>query len=231
MYPSYNEEANVQKTLEKSLTALKPRFARFEIIVVDDASTDRTPVLLKEYAAEHAEIKIIRHERNEGAGKSMLEGMMAARMALIVNNAMDYPFDLCDLSRMCAALDRADVVVAARRGRPGYSLYRHFLSLANRALLRCMFGLPLRDCNFVQLYRKQVLDEIEVVSSSAGFLPAELLIRAHDRGYRLVEVDVEYHAREAGTSVMGHPKVALRSLIEMLSFRFPGSRRRRGTSA
>ena len=80
--------------------------------------------------------------------------------------------------------------------------------------------LPVSDCNFVQLYRRNVLESMEFDSRSAGFLPAEMLIRARDRGYRTAEVRIPYHPRKAGTSVMGHPRVVWRSLREMFAFWF-----------
>lgn len=218
VYPAYNEEASLPDTMERTLDALDELFERFEVIVVDDGSTDRTVKLLEQYAGRRPEIKLLRNERNLGAGASMLRGMRAASCELVINNAMDYPFDLRDLEQMCSRTGDADVVVAARIGRPGYSIYRHVLSLVNRILLRLLFRLPISDCNFVQLYRRRVLQSTEFDSRSAGFLPAEMLVRARDEGFRTVEVPIAYHPRTAGTSVMGHPKVVWRSLSEMATF-------------
>jgi glycosyltransferase involved in cell wall biosynthesis len=218
VYPAYNEEANVRLTLDRSIEALKSQFERFEIIIVDDGSTDQTLALLNEYASIHPEIIVLSNETNSGAGDSMLRGMMAASCSLVVNNAMDYPFDLSDLSKMCPLTEVADVVVAAREGRPGYTLYRHFLSRVNWTLLRVLFGLPLSDLNFVQIYKQEVLQSISVQSRSAGFMPAEMLIQARDQSFRIQEIEIPYHPRLAGKSVMGNPKVALTSLMEMLSF-------------
>jgi len=220
VYPAYNEEANLQATLDRSLAALESLFERFELIVVDDASTDGTLALLEDYARRHSQVRVLRNDANLGAGASMWRGMQAARYELVINNAMDYPFDLRDLARMCPLAEEADIVVATRSGRPGYTPYRRLLSTVNRWFLRFLFRLPLRDCNFVQLYRRRVLQSINVQSRSAGFLPAELLLRARDKGLRTVEVEIEYHPRRAGKSVMGRPRVVAASLLEMLRFWF-----------
>lgn len=218
VFPAYNEEANLPETLDRTFAALDNLFDNFEVIVVDDASTDRTADLLAQYAQHHPEIRVLSNDCNQGAGASMLRGMQEAKFDLVINNAMDYPFDLRDLDKLCSQLDCADVVVAARDGRPGYTLYRHVLSAGNRFLLRLLFRLPVTDCNFVQLYRRKVLESADFDSRSAGFLPAEMLIRARDLGYRTVEVRIPYYPRKAGTSVMGRPGVVWESLCEMLTF-------------
>jgi glycosyltransferase involved in cell wall biosynthesis len=220
VFPAYNEEDNLPETFDRALDTLDELFENFEVIVVDDASTDRTVALLEDYAGRHPQIKVLQNEQNQGAGASMLRGMREAQCELVINNAMDYPFDLRDLDKMCPQLEQAeaDVVVAARTGRPGYTFYRRLLSWFNRMLLRAMFRLPFTDCNFVQLYRRKVVQEETFDSRSAGFLPAEMLIRARDRGYRATEVKIPYHPRTAGTSVMGHPRVVWNSFREMLSF-------------
>lgn len=218
VFPAYNEEANLTETLDRAFESLDELFEDFEVIVVDDASTDRTAALLEDYAQRRSEVRVLRNQRNEGAGASMLRGMREAQRELVVNNAMDYPFDLSDLEKMCPQLNKADVVVAARTGRPGYTVYRRLLSLVNRWLLRVLFRLPVTDCNFVQLYRRAVLESVEFESRSAGFLPAEILVRARDRGFRTTEVRIPYHPRRAGTSVMGHPRVVWRTFREMFAF-------------
>lgn len=228
VFPAYNEEATLTETLDRALEALDELFEDFEVIVVDDASTDRTAALLEDYAHGHAQVKVLRNERNAGAGSSMLRGMRAAKCELVVNNAMDYPFDLRDLDKMCSRLQAADVVVAARTGRPGYTVYRRLLSFVNRCLLQLLFRLPVTDCNFVQLYRRRVLESAEFDSRSAGFLPAEMLVRARDQGFRTTEVPITYHPRKAGTSVMGHPRVVWRSLHDMFTFWAKRMRARRG---
>jgi hypothetical protein len=147
-----------------------------------------------------------------------VRGLLAARQPLVVHNGMDYPFDLADLKRMVGELALADVVVATRKGYAGYTPWRRVVSEVNRRLQRLLFGLPFADLNFVQLYRRDVLHAVRLSGDSAGFVMPEMVIQAHDRGFRVVEVPIDYHARQSGRSVLGRPKVLWASLRHLLRF-------------
>jgi glycosyltransferase involved in cell wall biosynthesis len=218
VYPAYNERGNIARTLERSLAALRGRFESFEIVVVNDGSTDETGELAETLARQHPQITVLHNARNMGVGPTLLRGLQAARHALVVHNGMDYPFDLEDLDKLVAELPRADVVVAARDGHAGYTIWRRIVSEVNRRLLRLLFGLPLTDLNFMQLYRREVLQTVRVGATSAGFVMPETIILAHDMGFRVVEVRIPYHARQSGRSVLGRPKVLWASLKDLLRF-------------
>lgn len=227
VYPAYNEEKNIIPTIQRSYDALTSQFKKFELIVVNDASTDNTPLILEELAKFLPELVIIHNKQNIGAGESMLKGMKAARFSLVVNNAMDYPFDLNDLCKMTPLLEENDIVVASRNSRPGYSRYRTIISKVNIWLIRLLFGIDLKDFNFVQIYKKGVIDSITVNSTSAGFIPAEMIIKAFDKGYTISDININYYPRVAGVSVMGKPNVIINSLKDMVSFWFERNYERR----
>jgi glycosyltransferase involved in cell wall biosynthesis len=218
IFPAYNEEENIRATIGRAVEALRPLFARFEVLIVNDASRDRTGEIAEELAREHPQVRVMHNARNLGQGGSIVAGFREARYGLVIHNAMDYPFDLRDLAEMLPLLERADVVVAARDRRAGYSADRKLMSAVNRALLRTLFGLKLRDYNFVQLYRKEVWDTIRVESRSTAFLTPEALIRAHDMGFRIAELSTRYHPREKGVATSGTWRVISRSVRDMLRF-------------
>ncbi len=218
IYPAYNEEENIRRTMDRSLQALREQFKEFEILIVDDGSGDATGCIADELAALHPEIRVIHNPANLGGGAAFVRGLEHVRGDLVTHNAMDYCFDLHDLRRMLPLLDEADIVVAARISRTGYTPYRKLTSVVNVTLLNVLFGLNLRDYNFIQLYKRKVLDAVQIKSRSTSFVTPELMIRAHDLGFRLREVNIEYHAREFGVATSGNPKVILRSLRDMLRF-------------
>ncbi len=218
IFPAFNEEENIRPAMQRALDSLRPRFNRFEILIIDDASRDGTPKIADELAAAHPEIRVIHNKRNLGAGHSVWVGFRNASCDLVIHNAMDYPFDLEDLDNMIPLLARADIVVAIRKERAGYTAYRKLTSKVNLALLNMLFGLKLRDYNFTQLYRKQVLDAVETTTRSTAFLTPETIIRAHDMGFRVAAVDIEYYPRVAGVATSGKPKVILQSMRDMFRF-------------
>jgi glycosyltransferase involved in cell wall biosynthesis len=218
VFPAYNEEMNIRSAIARALAAMAGLGQAFEIIVVDDASTDSTGSIADELAAAHPEVRVLHNPKNLGEGGSIVRGFEQARCDLLFHGAMDYSFDLGDLPKLLALCADADVVVAARTARAGYSNYRVLTSVVHRTLLHLLFPLHLRDYNFTQLFPRSVWEKLQVESRSTAFLTPEALIRAHDMGYRIKEVEIEYHARIAGEATAGKPKVILRSMRDMFFF-------------
>ena len=218
IFAAYNEEMNIVTTMEKALAAMRGLGRDFEIIIVDDRSKDRTGLLADGLAAAHPEIRVLHNDRNMGQGASLVRGFQQARYELVIHDAMDYPFDLRDLPKLLQYCGEADIIAATRTSRAGYSFYRVLTSMVHKHLLHLLFPLKLNDYNFVQIYPRSVWDAIRVEARSTAFLTPEAMIRAHDMGYRVKEVAVEYHPRLVGEATSGNPKVILHSLRDMFSF-------------
>jgi glycosyltransferase involved in cell wall biosynthesis len=218
IFPAYNEEMNICSTMEKSLAAMRELGREFEIVIVNDKSKDGTGRIADELAAENPEVRALHSERNMGSGASVVRGFQQARFELMARNAMDYPFDLRDLPKLLKYCGEADIVSAARTSRPGYTRYRKVMSVVHKQLLHLLFPLKLSDYNFVQLYPCTVWESIHVEARSPAFLTPEAMIRAYDMGYRVKEVQIEYHPRLAGEATSGKPKVILHTLRDMFSF-------------
>jgi dolichol-phosphate mannosyltransferase len=218
IFAAYNEEMNIVPTMEKALAAMRGLGRDFEILIVDDRSKDSTGHIADELAAANPEIRVLHNERNMGQGASLVRGFQDARYELVIHNAMDYPFDLRDLPKLLAYCGEADIIAAVRTSRAGYSLYRVLTSVVHKHLLHLLFPLKLSDYNFVQLYPRSVWEAIRVEARSTAFLTPEAMIRAYDMGYRVKEVEIEYHPRLAGEATSGKPKVILHTLRDMFSF-------------
>lgn len=216
IFPAYNEEGNIERTMRLSLEALRDQFEEFEIIVINDASLDRTGEIADRIGADVPEMRVVHNPVNLGQGQTLVKGFKLARHDLILHNAMDYPFDLRDLPKLLCHLDKADVVVASRTHRPGYTLYRRICSFANTNLLNLLFGMALRDYNFVQLYRHEVLDRVPMTFRSTAFLTPSILIGAHDMGFRIYDVLIDYHPRTSGKPTSGSLRVIYSSVRDML---------------
>src|SRR5579883_3003923 len=218
VFPAYNEEENIRPTIARALASLSRQFDTFEIIIVNDGSTDATGSIADELARNDDHIRVIHNEHNMKLGATLLKGLANTRYDLITYDAMDYPFDLDDLAQMLPVLQTNDVVVGVRMQRAGYTAYRKVISHVNLGLLRLLFDLKLRDYNFVQVFKRKVLQSIPVTARSTGFVQPEMLIRAHRCGFKIAEVDIKYLPREAGVARSGHPAAIVASVRDLLLF-------------
>ena len=220
IFPAYNEEENIRPTVQRALEAMRSRFDVFELLIIDDGSRDRTGEIAEDLARANPEITVLHNDRNMGLGETLYRGFQYAKGDLVIQNAMDYPLDLSDLDKMVPVLEEADVVVAVRKAHAGYTPYRKLTSKVNRAILRLLFEPKLRDYNYTQLFRKEVLEAARPTSHSTVFIAPEIIIRAYELGFRIKEVDIEYHPRIAGEATSGRPTVILHSLCDMFVFWF-----------
>lgn len=218
IFPAFNEEMNILHTIERAIETMRSRFDRFEVLIIDDGSSDSTGLIAAELARTYPEITLLHNERNMGLGESLYRGFQCAKGDLVIQNSMDYPLDLRDLDILIPNLAEADVVVAVRKSHAGYSNYRKLASRVNRALLRLLFKPRLRDYNYTQLFKREVLETARPTSHSTVFMVPEILIRAYAMGFRIKEVDVDYYPRMAGVATSGKPTVILRSVCDMLAF-------------
>ena len=218
IFPAYNEEQNIRSAIARAVEAMGPRFHFFELLIIDDGSTDRTGEIAEELARIYPEITVIHNGENLGLGETLYRGFQCARGELVIQNAMDYPLDLRDLDKMIPLLEEADVIVAVRKAYAGYSPYRRLTSRVNRFILRSLFDPKLRDYNYTQLFKREVLSAARPCSRSTVFIAPEIIIRAQEAGFRIRELDVDYHPRVFGEATSGKPKVILRSLRDMFMF-------------
>lgn len=219
LFPAYNEEANIRRTIERAMAAMRERFEAFELLILDDGSGDGTGAIADELARTWPEeITVLHNGRNLGLGETLYRGFQCAKGRLVIQNAMDYPLDLRDLDKMMPRLEEADIVVAVRKSHAGYSLYRLLTSKVNRFLLRLLFEPQLRDYNYTQLFKKEVLKVVRPTTRSTVFLAPEIIIRAHEMGFRIEEVEIDFHPRLLGEATSGKPGVVLRSVLDMFAF-------------
>ena len=219
-FPAYNEEANIAGLLDEALATL-PEFAdRFEVLVIDDGSTDRTSDIVREYAMEHPEIRLVQHENNLGYGHALRTGLQQSTGDAVFFTDADLQFHLSDIALLLQPFESADVVV-------GYRIKRrdpwHRLVVAGvyHVTLRRVFDLRVRDvdCAF-KLFKRSVVDHlVGELESRSAFISPELVIRAELAGYKLSEVGVTHYPRTAGQSGGATVKVIMRTIREMRSLR------------
>lgn len=219
-FPAFNEEENIAALLEEALATL-PRFAEeFEVIVVDDGSSDRTADVVASYAGEGERVRLVSHDVNRGYGEALRSGLAAARGDTVFFTDADRQFHLDDIERLLEQYGRSPFVVGYRLKRND-PRHRLFVARVYHATLKAVFGLRVRDvdCAF-KLLDRGALDAIrpQLVSRSA-FISPELLIRAQMAGVTITEVGVPHYPRAAGRPKGATPKVIARTIKEIFVMR------------
>jgi len=226
VYPAWNEEASIARAVDAARAVGRDLVAageigRLEVVVVDDASTDRTGEILDALAAADPAVRVVHHEVNRKLGGAIRSGFGAATGELVLYTDADLPFDMADTAKAVRLLRvyDADVVSAYRFDRTGEGPRRMVYSHAYNQLVRSMFGLRVRDVNFAfKLVRRCVLDNMELVSEGS-FIDVELLVRAHRLGYHIIQFGVDYFPRSRGVSTLSSNAVIARMLRELRDLR------------
>lgn len=225
-FPMWNEEEYIHRAVRAAKEICDElvesgEIGDYELIVVDDASTDRTGELADELAAADAHIRVVHHPRNRRLGGSIKSGFAAATGDLVLYTDADLPFEMIELVRAIRVMRtyEADIVSAYRLDRTGEGPRRAVYSWVYNWLIQLAFGTRLRDINFAfKLCRRSVLDHV-TLSSEGSFIDAELVIRAQKAGFAIVQIGVDYFPRTRGVSTLSSPAVIRTMLGEMARLR------------
>jgi glycosyltransferase involved in cell wall biosynthesis len=201
----------------------------YEVIVVNDGSTDSTQAVLDELARVHPSVEIIQHERNMGYGAALQSGFNRAGKDLIFYTDGDGQYDVRELAALRALLsDGVDVVNGFKVKRADARRRKLIGGLYNR-LARFLFRLPIRDvdCDF-RLLRRDALRGCDITLSS-GAICVELVHQLHAAGCRFVETPVCHHPRLHGRSQFFTPRRVARTVCDftLLWWRHASRARRR----
>jgi dTDP-L-rhamnose 4-epimerase len=195
--PAYNEAGNLESIVRYLASEVEALVPDFEIVLVNDGSRDGTGVIADRLAAEDERVRVVHHPFNIGFGAAQKSGFRAARNTWVVVVPADHQFDARDLGRLWERRVDADLVGSRRVARRD-PLPRRLVSAVYNAGMRARYGLPLRDINWVKLWRRALFDQIAIESTGFG-VDAEIVAKAVRLGYRVAEVDVPHHPRTWGT--------------------------------
>jgi len=219
--PVYNEQDVIAETVEVFLRDLASVCSDYELIVVDDGSTDHTAGVLKELQSRYPDkLRVITNKKNLGSGRSLMVGFEHVRFPLAATNFADRPFHTAELKNIFPLfVHGADFVVVCRQDRSANTLYRKLTSLVNYYCIRFLFNIRINDFQFVQVYRRDMVRKINV-DAHHTFVPPELMIRALAQGCRMAEYKTNFYPRTKGAAKCGHPAVILCALRDMVRFWF-----------
>jgi len=216
--PCYNEQDNIASVVKQALTVLEKLEADFEVIIVDDGSSDRTAQIADELAGQDSRVKVVHHRTNLGYGAALRTGFKAATKKFVFYTDGDGQFDINEMPPLLPLMERYDIVSCYRLNRQD-NLIRKINGWCWTKLVCLLFGMKIRDidCAF-KLYKREIFDSIKPVSTGA-LVDAEILARAVRKGYRVTQQGIHHYPRTAGSQTGANLRVILRAFKELLRLR------------
>jgi glycosyltransferase involved in cell wall biosynthesis len=230
--PALNEAENLRRGLGPTVDALAALPLDWEIVVVDDGSTDATWATVSEWHGRDPRVRGVRHSQNQGYGAALRTGFRSARHDRIFFTDADLQFDLRELPLLLRHADEHDIVAGYRRFRRDPP-HRRLNAWAWGRLVDGLFDLGVRDVNCAfKLFRREVLEHA-VIRSEGAFVNTEILARARASGFSVMQVPVTHYPRTYGEQTGARPRVVLRAFTELgrLYHELRGTRTRRRASA
>jgi glycosyltransferase involved in cell wall biosynthesis len=213
-FPAYNDEGSIAALVGEAVAALKAVTDDYEVIVVNDGSTDGTAAALDRLAASVPELRVIHHDGNRGYGAALRTGFDHATKDLIFYTDGDGQYDPREMAALFPLMTDGVDVVNGYKIRRADGLHRRVLGGVYNRLARLMFRVPVRDidCDF-RLIRRRAIERVELVSSS-GIICVEMIRKLHAAGCVFAETPVRHHPRAHGESQFFTPRRVARTAFD-----------------
>ncbi len=215
--PAYNEEESLGYVLRDTLKDLPKAVADYELIIVDDGSTDRTPLIAESFAKRNKRVRVI-HQQNRGFNKAMISGLRAAKkpyVAYIHAGGQELIRDMVNCIRI---MHNYDLVLGIRGKRIDYNAYRLLLSYGALLVYRVLFGITYEDVHWVYIWKTKEVQKLRLDPDGGIFLLVESLIKFKQKGLRVGQALAPYRPRYGGDNKNSSPRVVWATLLSMLKF-------------
>ena len=216
VFPAYNEEKNITKTLRQALLVGNRLTDDLELIVVDDGSRDGTARMVSQMVEQDGRIFLITHLENRGYGQTVWHGLQSATKSWVFFSDSDRQFNLSELSKFVHFQEDFSVVIGYRYPRRDPAI-RIISGQAWNLLVRLLFDLKVKDidCAF-KLIKRSTLEDLTIISGGATF-SAELLLRLQQQGHSFKEVPEIHRPRRVGSQTGIKPQVVWRAFRELFA--------------
>ncbi|MGD9639547.1 MAG: glycosyltransferase family 2 protein [Alphaproteobacteria bacterium] len=215
-FPAFNEEKNIAATVVRADEVLKNlKLKNYEIIVVNDGSSDKTAEVVLKLAQKNSHIRLVNHQRNRGYGGALKTGFSQSKYEWVAFADSDGQFDFADIKKFLAEAENADLVLGFRIKRAD-SLFRQLTTFGWKTIARIFLGLDVKDysCGF-KLIKKQVYDAVLPLVGEEKVTQIEMLVKAKRLGFKFAEVGVPHYPRKFGTQTGANLKVVFKSIIDL----------------
>lgn len=213
-FPFWNEEKNVKHVVESAIPVAKDIATVWEILIIDDGSSDRTYEEGKELEEKYGNIRVISHKPNRGYGAALKEGFANAKYNYIVFTDGDRQFDFSEVTRFIEHIKVADIVIGFRKKRRD-DFVRHVLMYMLKVWDFIFFRFYFKDidCGF-KMFKKEALERIMPLRSEGAMITTEILAKATRKKLKIREVEVSHYPREYGAQTGANWEVVIRAVLE-----------------
>jgi len=217
-FPTYNEEGSIRTTVENARKVLEAIADRWEIIIVNDGSSDRTGEIAQKLSEKDKRIRVINHAPNRGYGAALKSGFYNSKYSWISFTDSDGQFDFSEITNFIRKQreTEADLVIGYYKKRK-VSFFKIVTSRLWEFVVFILFGLKVRDidCGF-KFISKEVVNKIPRLESERGaFISSEFLIKARKSGFKIVEIPVTHYPRTKGAGTGRKLNVIIKSFIDL----------------
>jgi glycosyltransferase involved in cell wall biosynthesis len=213
LVPAKDEAENLPLFMQLCDEAFRSRAEAYEVIVIDDGSTDGTAQVLHTLAAKYPFLRVVRHRSQRGIADALRSGFLTARSDILVFYPADLQFKPEDIPRLVAPIlaGESDMVTGYKQG----AYEKAFVSGIYNSLSRTLFHVPVRDLNNVKAYRREIMEELPARPDWHRYM----IVLAVAKGYTVTEIPVPLYPRHAGKSKFGLSRIPI-GVLDMLSVWF-----------
>jgi glycosyltransferase involved in cell wall biosynthesis len=213
-FPCFNEEQNVERVTCEALAAADQVSDDYEIIIVNDGSSDRTAEVADKLAEKHPQVRAIHHDVNKGYGAALQTGFKNASKELVFYTDGDGQFKIEEIKELLPHIEKYDIVSGYRISRRD-PLHRKINAFMWGTLVNMLFRLNISDVDSAfKLYRKKIFDDITLTAQGA-LIDTEILAKAKAKGYTITEVGVNHYPRTAGSQTGAKLSVIIKAFKEL----------------
>lgn len=212
---AYNDENTVEEVIRQAADVLKDLGLSFEVIVVDDASSDRTKEVLAGLKGCLGFLRVLTHETNKGYGVTIKDLLQNSSGEIIFTLPGDLQIPPAEIKKMLNWIDAYDIVIGVRKPRNDPFL-RRINSLIYNKTVNILFHTGTTDVNSSKLIKRRMLDNLDFVSDGP-FIDAEICAKAIRKDFKIKEVNIEHRKRMFGSPSGDKPSVMWRAFKETIS--------------
>jgi glycosyltransferase involved in cell wall biosynthesis len=203
--PAFNEESTLGYLIETIIDFFDSTQYSYEIIIVNDGSTDKTGEIANRLSADHQNVSVIHHSENKGYGKSLKNGLYAGKYDYLFFTDADSQFKINSFEAFLPFIEsgEADMVIGYRINRKD-NLLRKLCARSFNSLVQMLFSLEYKDINCAfKLFKKGVFERLNIEADDSLF-NAELLVKASRKHLRIVQLGVDHYPRANGESTVSY---------------------------